>query len=100
MSDLGHGSNNMMQSFKDAEKTGTGLLHNEFKFLLKGDLIFSTSVNDKGIRSAYHVMIATGQIRIDADGRVWASVIHASGKGNPARYDEVEINSNHRIGHT
>jgi hypothetical protein len=87
-----------MNAFSDAEKDGTGLLHNDFNQLKKGDLVFRLKSN----KEAEHVMIATGKVDQDKDGNITAyEVIHAPSAGKAVEYKMISVDSDKfRIGHT
>ncbi|WP_461630273.1 DUF6443 domain-containing protein [Labilibaculum euxinus] len=101
MADLPAGATAQMGAFQTAEKKGTGLLHSDFSQLKEGDLVFNTWANKKGKRSANHVMVATGQVKVDKDGNVVSyEVTHSPGAGKQVETTWKSVNSNNRIGHT
>lgn len=97
MADLPDGAQFQMKAFENAEKEGTGLLHNDFSQLKEGDLVFN--LNKKGV--AVHVMVATGKVKVDKDGNIISyEVIHSPGTGQQVEITWKNVNDKQRIGHT
>lgn len=90
-------ADDQMQIFSNAEAEGTGKLHQDFNELGMGDLVFATDKKGK----AYHVMVATGEVRKDKEGNVTQfQIIHAPKTGGQVEVSWRKVNSNLHIGQT
>ncbi|WP_321308586.1 DUF6443 domain-containing protein [Marinifilum fragile] len=85
----------MKNAFKKAEKTGKGLLHNDFSQLVAGDLIFYTASS-----GFVHVYVATGEKEVLANGKYRLKLIHTNESGTQAGEVTRTMNSRYSIGHT
>ena len=95
MPDLPNGSNDQMEKFKTAQKNGTGLLHNDFSKLQKGDLVFR--LNEDGL--ADHVMVATS-VAYNIGNEQKFNVIETQGAGIKVKRNTKTVNNTYMIGHT
>lgn len=98
MGDLDTGTaNDQMKAFSDAQDVGTGMLHENFSELGKGDIVFS--VNSKGL--AKHTMVATGNIKVNSNGKVTKfQTIEATRTGDKVRTKWRKVTKSYKIGHT
>lgn len=86
-----------MNSFINAELSGTGAIHNDFNLIGMGDIIFKLDEDN----NVYHTMVATGDVKKDADGNVTRfKTIEATESGDKVRYKWRRVDDNQRIGHT
>jgi cell wall-associated NlpC family hydrolase len=94
MADLGAGTRQQKKDFENAARNGTGMIHSDFNLLQKGDVVFT--------RNGRHVSIATGKVKKDKNGNVYAyEVIHAPGKGKRVSFvTRDKIKEGDFIGHT
>lgn len=110
MSDLPVGrAIDQAQKFYDAgqgENT-TGILHQNFNAVGKGDLLFRVTASDESGRptKAPHVIIATGNVHRGEDGKVTKiQIIHAPQTGDFVKTEWRSVqslqSSNYQIGHT
>jgi RHS repeat-associated protein len=97
----------MAKMFESGGKEGagsTGLLHNNFSSVGKGDLVFSGVSTDKNgnVTNASHVMVATGNVKRDKGGSVIkVEVVSASYSAGKVKTQTWKVNdSSMRVGHT
>jgi RHS repeat-associated protein len=82
--------------FGKAQKQGKGQLHFDFDYIGQGDLIFDE--DDKGV---HHVMIATGNVRVNKANKVTkVEIIHAPSSGEFVKKEYIKLKDTYTIGHT
>jgi RHS repeat-associated protein len=97
MPNIGDGTYAQITAFSTASKNGTGVLHSDLNLVKEGDLIF------KGIKNGVpqHVMVATGEIKVDKDGRVIAyEVVDSWKSGTQIATRMKKVEGGEKIGHT
>jgi cell wall-associated NlpC family hydrolase len=88
-----------LNQFTNAQEQGNAVVHDDFGNIGKGDLVFNLSKSGK----AKHVMIATGNVKKNDDGKVTQyEVIHApsSGKVVTTEWKSAASQTKRMIGHT
>ena len=99
MGDLRSGTaHDQRQQFKDAQVEGTGMLHENSNLIGMGDMVFYQ--NKKG--RITHVMVATGKVQKDKNGKVTRfQIIHAPKSGGKVEYAwRTFRKGSHSVGHT